>query len=169
MTLKPFNTKQWIQKMVVDFIRLCVSLYLYSSMTAEVKVKLVGVCDICIYCRTGGNVSTTTHLCRKYKDLREHIQYRHKTQNKCAAFVLNRAFDSFHHKCFRPRPHTPVLFSHLFIRQYGRLCFQMTDSFFHLIKRMFWVLNVTVYLLTLLHEYRKKDIFLWSFHLLSVL
>lgn len=31
-------------------------------MTAEVKVKLIGMCDVCIYGRTSRNVSTTSNL-----------------------------------------------------------------------------------------------------------
>lgn len=35
---------------------------LYSSVTAEVKVKLVGMRDVCIHRRTSRNVSTAPNL-----------------------------------------------------------------------------------------------------------
>lgn len=43
-----------------DFV--CVRVYLYSSMTAEVKVKLVGVGDVCVDCGAGRNVPTPSDL-----------------------------------------------------------------------------------------------------------
>lgn len=35
---------------------------LYSSVTAEVKVKLVGMCDVRVHGSTSRNVSTTSNL-----------------------------------------------------------------------------------------------------------
>lgn len=34
-------------------------------MTAEVKVKLVWVGDVCVHCGAGRNVSTSSHLIRR--------------------------------------------------------------------------------------------------------
>lgn len=39
-----------------------VCLYLYSSMAAEVKVKLIWMGDICVHCCTSRNVSTPSNL-----------------------------------------------------------------------------------------------------------
>lgn len=48
-----------------ESLRLSLKSYLDSSVTAEVKVKLVWVGDVCVHCGASRNVSTSSHLIRR--------------------------------------------------------------------------------------------------------